>query len=151
MHLWYDHKASSECPYSTINCSQWPRYLVAGFYTHCCASWKQQLLLMYWPRSCITILSANTNGSWALSGGKPSNVLILWLKKLWQWHMITAGPLFSCHAIHPLQDFQGCPGGNLSWEGEESLQNVWISLVVWSETSCVSKRECPWNLWNLSI
>lgn len=31
--------------------------------------------------------------------------------------------------IHPLQDFQGCPGGNLSWEGEESLQMPGIALV----------------------
>lgn len=41
--------------------------------------------------------------------------------------------------IHPLQDFQGCPGGNLSWEGEAPA-NAWDSLGM-IETSWVWARE----------
>ena len=71
------------------------------------------------------------NGSWGLEGGKPSDVLILLTEEILAMTYDHSWGFVSAVMNHPLQDFQGRPGGNLSREGEESLQVPGIA--------------CPWS------
>lgn len=55
------------------------------------------------------------NGSRALREGNPSNVLILLTEEILAMTYDHSWAFVSAVMIHPLQDIQGCPGGNLSW------------------------------------
>lgn len=64
-----------------------------------------------------------------MEGGKPSNVFILLTEVILAMTYDHIWAFASAEMNHPLQDFQGCRGGNLSWEGEESLQELEIAWL----------------------
>lgn len=63
-----------------------------------------------------------------MEGGKPSNVFILLTEVILAMIYDHSWAFVSAVTNHPLQDFQGCQGGHLSWEREESLQ---VPEIAW--------------------